>query len=125
MRREEWKFVKEREREDLLTARERRSLSPPLTFKLSYDERTLFRLNLEVEIDPILSSLLAPLCLPFLLPPSRLDLLVLREGASESPRAAALLLPAPHLVGAGAGPRLAALRPQRALAGALPARAAG
>lgn len=57
--------------------------------------------------------------------PSRADVLVLREGAPEPPRAAEVLLAAPDLVGAGPRPRLAALRPQRALAGALPAHAAG
>lgn len=64
---------------------------------------------------------------PFFLPSStlRADFLVLREGASEPPWAAALLRPAPHLVRAGPGPGLAALCPQWALAGALPAHAIG
>lgn len=56
---------------------------------------------------------------------TRADLLVLREGASEPPRAPALLLLAPHLLGARPGPRVAALRPQRTLPGAVHAHAAG
>lgn len=58
-------------------------------------------------------------------PPTRADLLALREGAAEPPRAPALLLPAAHLVGARPGPGVAALRPERTFAGALPAHVAG
>lgn len=55
----------------------------------------------------------------------RADVLVLREGASEPPRAAAVLLPASYLFRAGPGAGLAALCPQRTLAGALSARTGG
>lgn len=55
----------------------------------------------------------------------RAGVLVLREGRPQQARAAALLLPAPHRLRRGPRPGLAALRPQRALAGALPAHAPG
>lgn len=61
----------------------------------------------------------------FFIPCTRVDFLVLREGASEPPRAPALLLPTSDLLRAGPGSCLAALCPQWALAGALPAHTAG
>ena len=56
---------------------------------------------------------------------SRVDFLVLREGAPEPPWAPAVLLAASHVLRAGSGSGVAALCPQRALAGALPAHTAG
>lgn len=59
-----------------------------------------------------------------LIPNSRASVLVLREGSAEQARAAALLLAAGHHERHRQGPRVAALRAERAFPGEIRAHAA-